>query len=74
MYFVLLVLLVIFMIVAIVTLLIPSIYNLIIGGFSKLFFRDKTMDIKPHCNHQVRVLTLEDGRFQDDILYKLKKG
>ncbi|XP_025406439.1 glycogen debranching enzyme isoform X4 [Sipha flava] len=35
---------------------------------------DRAMDVKPPNNHQVRVLTLEDGYFQDNTLYRLKKG
>ncbi|VVC27660.1 Hypothetical protein CINCED_3A023505 [Cinara cedri] len=34
----------------------------------------KTMNIKSPSNEQIRVLTLEDGQFQDETLYRLKKG
>lgn len=49
-------------------------YNLIMFGITKIFFRNKTMDIKPQNNHQIRVLTLEDGHFQEETIYQLKKG
>lgn len=32
------------------------------------------MNIKPQNNHQIRVITLEDGNFKDETLYQVKKG
>lgn len=43
-------------------------------GFTKLFYRNKSMDVKPCSDHQIRVFTLEDGQYQEDTLYRLKKG
>lgn len=66
--------LLLFIMVAIFALLIPSIWNLIVFAFNKIFNRAKIMDNKPHSNHQVRYLLLEDSHFQDETLYRLKKG
>lgn len=44
------------------------------SGFNNLFYRNTTMNIKPHSNHQIRVLTLEDDQFKEETLYRLKKG
>lgn len=41
---------------------------------TKMFFRYKTMGTKSCNNHQIRILTLEDNQFQDETLYRLKKG
>lgn len=73
---ILLVFITIFVIIAIlVILLIPFIWNLIILLFTKICSRNKTMDIiRPPNNHQMRIVTLEDGQFQDETLYKLKQG
>lgn len=32
------------------------------------------MDVKPQNNNKMRIVTLEDGHFQDETLYRLKKG
>lgn len=32
------------------------------------------MNIKPHSNHQIRVITLENDNFKDETLYRVKKG
>lgn len=61
-------------IIVICVLLIPSVCSLIIICFKKLFYRDTTMNIKPQNNHQIRVITLEDGNFKDETLYRVKKG
>jgi len=73
----LLLLLALFFFIAIFVLLsIPFQRNLImlLFGLDKLFSRDKTMNAKPHSNHEIRVLVLEDDHFQDETLYRLKKG
>ncbi|XP_060864608.1 glycogen debranching enzyme isoform X2 [Metopolophium dirhodum] len=36
--------------------------------------QNKAMDVKPQNNHKMRIVTLEDGHFQDETLYRLKKG
>lgn len=64
----------ILMIVIIFSLLIRPICDLVTFGYTKLFFRDRAMEVKPLNNHQIRVLTLENNCFQEDILYRLKKG
>lgn len=71
---ILLLFLIIFMIVSIFFLSIRPICDVITFGLTKLFYRDRAMDIKLPNNHQVRVLTLENGYFQDNTLYRLKKG
>lgn len=55
-------------------LIIPFIWNLTILLFTKIFSRNKAMDVKPQNNHKMRIVTLEDGHFQDETLYRLKKG
>jgi len=73
--FILLLFIALFIIIAIfVMLIIPFIYNLTIILFTKIFSRNKVMDVKPPSNHKMRIVTLEDGHFQDETLYKLKKG
>jgi hypothetical protein len=66
--------LIVFMIFTFFFLSIQSLSDLLTFGFTKLFYRDRAMDVKPPNNHQVRVLTLENGYFQDNTLYRLKKG
>lgn len=63
-----------FVVVSMFVLLIPTLCYLITLGFNKIFRRDKTMDTEPHDDNQVRVLTLENDNFQDETLYRMKKG
>lgn len=64
-----------FVIIAIFMMLtIPFVHNLIIILFTKIFSRNKVMEVKPSSNHKMRIVTLEDGHFQNETLYRLKKG
>lgn len=64
-----------FVIIAIfMMLIIPFVYNLTIILFTKIFSRNKVMEVKPPSNHKMRIVTLEDGHFQNETLYRLKKG
>lgn len=74
MFILLLFVLGLFIVVSMFVLLIPTLCYLITLGFNKIFHRDKTMDTEQYNNDQVRVLTLENDHFQDETLYRMKKG
>jgi len=64
-----------FVIIAIFMMLIfPFVYNLTIILFTKIFSRNKVMEVKAPSNQKMRIVTLEDGHFQNETLYRLKKG
>lgn len=60
--------------IPIAVLFILTLCYLIMFKLTNVFYRDKTMDVKPSGDHQIRILTLEDGHFQEEVLYRLKKG
>jgi len=72
---ILLLLIAFFVIIAIfMMLIIPFVWNFTIILLNKIFSRNKAMDAKPKSNHKMRIVTLEDGHFHDETLYRLKKG